>query len=355
MSTAKKRITILATGGTIACVGTQTGLIPGLTGKEIIARLPQLSDIGTIEARQIMNLDSSDLQVADWRTIARSVKRAVEQSDGVVITHGTDTMCYTAAALSFMMSDLSVPVVLTGAQKPLVNEDSDAVDNLLDACRVASFGQPGVCIVFNHKIIHGSRAFKMFSENFDAYVSRNYPILGHIERDQVIYDHQPKNHTGDVPLFTGLCEDVMLLKLMPATSPAILDYISRDAYQGVVIEGYGAGGISNLTRGMATGIRHLTRDLNIPVVMISQCPYDGINMAVYGIGDQASEAGVISGNDMTTEAAVVKLMWVLGQTKDPDEVRQLLSRNVCDEFTPRGAGNQPLRPKFPDLMEGQRI
>lgn len=328
-----KKICLLATGGTIACVQTDKGFVPGLSGNDLIAAIPQLSDIGEIDVRQIMNIDSSDMQVADWRTIARAVKRASENYDGIVITHGTDTMCYTASALAFMLGNLDVPVILTGAQTPMMEDDSDAPVNLLDACHVAAAGKPGVSIVFNHKIIHGCRAFKMYSKNADAYVSRNYPYLGRVEGAEVIWEHEAKIQSGAPDLFTGLSSNVMLLKLMPSSSSSVLDYIAADAYSGVVIEGFGTGGISNLNRGMADGIRHLTYDLGIPVVMISQCPYDGVNLAVYGIGEQAVEAGVISGNDMTTEAAVVKLMWALGKTRDMDEIRRLITENICDEIS----------------------
>lgn len=328
-----KKICLLATGGTIACVQTDKGFVPGLSGNDLIDAIPQLAEIGGVDVRQIMNIDSSDMQVADWRTIARAVNRAAESYDGIVITHGTDTMCYTASALSFMLANLTVPVVLTGAQTPMMEDGSDAPANLLDACLTAAQGKAGVSIVFNHKIIHGCRAFKMYSKNADAYVSRNFPYLGRVEGRQVIWEHEAKIQTGEQDLFTGLSSNVMLLKLMPSSSASLLDYIAEDAYSGVIIEGFGTGGISNLNRGMADGIRHLTCDLGIPVVMISQCPYDGVNLAVYGIGDQAAAAGVISGNDMTTEAAVVKLMWALGKTRDIHEIKRLIAENICDEIS----------------------
>ena len=328
-----KRICLIATGGTIACVQTEQGFVPGLSGRDLLARVPDLGDVAAIDVQQIMNIDSSEMQVSDWRSIARAVFGAAEAYDGVVITHGTDTMCYTAAALSFMLSDLRIPVVLTGAQRPLLLEDSDAVNNLRDACAVAVYGEAGVSIVFNPKIIHGSRAFKMNSKNDDAYVSRNYPYLGKIENGQVIWQHHAKIQRGQPRLFVSLNENVALLKLTPASNPSALDYVAKYGFSGVVIEGFGTGGIANLNRGMAQGIRRLTEERRMPVLMISQCPYDGVNLAVYGIGEQAAKAGVIPGNDMTTETAVVKLMWALGKTQNMSEIAGLLESNICDEIT----------------------
>ncbi len=328
------KIIILATGGTIACVQTDKGYVPGLTGQQLVQQIPQLSEMGEVQARQLMNIDSSDMRVSDWRTIARAVYNESDYFDGVVITHGTDTMCYTAAALSFMLSNLKIPVVLTGAQMPLTIADSDGPRNVLAAVAVAQSGVPGVQVVFNNKIINGSRAFKMYAKNSDAYVSRNFPYLGSVLPDFTI-DRQAtaKVLRNERPLITNLCEDVILLKITPATSPSILDHIAREGYRGVVIEGFGTGGIANLNRGMLDGIRYLTDNLQVPVVMISQCPYDGVNLAVYGVGEQASSVGVIPGNDMTTETAVVKLMWALGLSNDLATIRELMLTNFCDEIT----------------------
>lgn len=330
----KAQIALLATGGTIACVHTEKGFVPGLSGAELIASVPELEEVADLSVKQLMNIDSSDMSVADWRMIARACHKASESHDGIVITHGTDTMCYTASALSFMLGQLKIPVVLTGSQLPFHLADSDGKVNILDACLVAGAKRPGVSIVFNKKIINGPRGFKMYSKNKDAYVSRNYPYLGRLAGSSIIWEHTPRIMQAKDALNTHFCPDVLLIKLTPATDPSILDYVAAYGYRGVVIEGFGTGGISNLKRGMATAIKRLHEEKNIPVLMISQCPYDGLHLAVYGIGDDAAKAGVIPGNDMTTEAAVVKMMWALGQTQDREEILHMMAQNYCDEMTP---------------------
>lgn len=337
----QKKVLILATGGTIASTATAKGFVPGISGRELIELIPGLREICAVDVIQLMNIDSSDMQVEDWYKIATACREAdLSQYRGIVITHGTDTMCYTSAALSFLLPDLQIPIILTGAQRPATVDDSDAPQNVLDACLVAMSNLSGVYIVFKGKIINGSRAFKMYSKDFDAYVSRNFPYIGLVhERKVELQERAKKLSSKDILRFqqkkssTYLCEDVELIKVTPATKPEIFDRIEQENYRGIVIEGYGTGGISKLNRGMLEKIKYIVTQLKIPIVMISQCPYDGINLAVYGVGDSAKRAGIISGNDMTTEVAVVKLMWILAQTTDLAMIEQMIQYNFCDEIS----------------------
>ncbi len=337
----RKKILILATGGTIASTSTDKGFVPGITGRELIAMVPGLREICEVDVIQLMNIDSSDMQVEDWYKIADACREADPNLyQGIVITHGTDTMCYTSAALSFLLTDLTMPIVLTGAQRPVTVNDSDGPRNVLDACLVAMSDISGVYVVFKGKIINGSRAFKMYSKDFDAYVSRNFPYVGQVHKQKVeIYERVKSLSSTDILQFNphkaplSLCEDVELIKVTPATKPEIFDHIVQENYRGVVIEGYGTGGISKLNRGMLEKIKYVVSQLKIPIVMISQCPYDGVNLAVYGVGDSAKRAGVISGNDMTTEVAVVKLMWILAQTRDLATIERMIQYNFCDEIS----------------------
>ncbi len=342
----KKKILLLATGGTIACVATDRGFVPGISGAELLAQLPALQERAEYTAQQLMNKDSSEMEVADWVAIATAVSVAQTAYDAVVITHGTDTMCYTAAALSFMLRNVQIPVLLTGSQKPSSVPDSDGPENLQSAIQFALEAEPGVAIAFNRKLIHGVRAFKMYSKNEDAYVSRNYPILAEIRGEELIWHARPRVLTdgpglselpveGAVPTEPelSLVSEVGLLKLSPSTEATILDYYAESGCRGLIIEGFGAGGIANLTRGMAGGIERLIQEHHIPVVMISQCPYDGVNLSIYGVGEAARQLGVIPGNDMTTETAVCKLMWILGHTSDLTEIRTMVQYNYLDEIS----------------------
>jgi L-asparaginase len=330
-----KHILVLTTGGTIACTpsGSGQGLTPSLSGEELIACIPEVVSYCDISIRRVMNMDSSNMSPPDWIEIARVVHEAIKGFDGIVITHGTDTMAYTACALSFMLQNPGKPVALTGSQLSILHPQSDGRRNLLDACITAAADIPAVCVVFNGKIILGCRAFKMHSRKPDAYISRNYPYLGYIrDKKAVLARKLPQGPA--LPVFSDtLCEDVFLLKLVPGTKPSIAEYILQYHYRGVVIESFGLGGIPYLRDDILGMIRFLSQEHNIPVVVITQCLYDGTSLNVYDVGVKAAQAGAIAGYDMTTEAAVTKLMWILGKTGEPARVRREIQTNYCDEIT----------------------
>lgn len=332
-----KTIRLLATGGTIASTKGEDGLAPGLRAEELLAHLPGLEKLCHCQAEDILYMDSSNIQPEEWTLIAAAVMGALGSCDGIVITHGTDTMAYTAAALSFMLRGLDKPVIITGSQLPITALFSDARVNLATAFSAACAGHPGVYLAFNNRIIHGTRAFKIRSMGFDAFRSINAPYAGESDARGVRMAHplplgDPTGlSSGSCVLAQNLCTQVCLLKLIPGTDPALLSALIPLGYRGVVIEAFGVGGFHYLRRNLPDTLRKL-HDSGVAVVVTTQCLYDSTDLGIYEVGGALRECGAISARDMTTEAAVTKLMWVLGQTQSLQQVERLMELNICGEI-----------------------
>lgn len=328
----KKKIAFLATGGTIASVPTPEGFRPAFTEKEMLLLVPELSEIGDIKGKLIMNIDSSNMQPEDWVTIARAIKDALFDFDGVVVSHGTDTLGYTASALTYMLTYLKKPVVLTGAQKSIGEENNDAKRNLIDSFRVAASSQPGVFVVFDGKIIFGNRASKIKTKSFDAFWSINAPYAGTVSNEGVVWDKkalsdeevqirqlwdllaQRENINSEekeslpVVLFDKLDPRVFLVKLYPGIEPQTLLFAKEKGYHSVLIEGFGAGGVTfRPPRNLLPAIRDLVES-GIKVAVTTQVPFEGADFTRYEVGVKALEAGVVSMGSDTTESALAKLM-----------------------------------------------
>ena len=327
-----KRIKLLATGGTIAAAG-EDGLTPALSAGALLSYLPGLERLCVADGEDILALDSSNMQPEEWRAIAHATFHALETCDGVVITHGTDTLAYTASMLSFMLRGLRKPVILTGSQLPIAHMAGDGRSNLADAFATALTGRPGVYVVFNRKIILGSRATKLRAMSFDAFESVNCPLAGTLDARGAHLAH-PQPVTGQTELRPELCDAVCLVKLIPGTRPALLEALGDLGYRGVVIEAFGVGGLHHLRRDLIDSLGAL-RARGVAVVVTTQCLYDSTDLSLYAVGKQLGARGVIPAHDMTTEAAVTKLMWVLGQAGDIgdlDEVERRMLRDYCGEI-----------------------
>lgn len=328
-----KRILFLSTGGTIASSQGEEGLTPTLAAEDMLRVIPQLKEICKIEAKVIMNIDSSNMQPEDWVIIAENAFESLKDFDGIVIAHGTDTMAYTSSALTFMLQSINKPVVITGSQIPIGEEGTDAKKNLIDAFITACEDIAGVFIVFDGKIIKGCRASKLRTRSFNAFESINYPYIGTVNGKRIEYIYKPPRTEGKAPeLNTRYSPDVFLLKLIPGTDPKIFDALTDLKYKGVIIESFGAGGVPFERRNLLPKVQEMI-ERGICVAVTTQCPYEGTNLTVYEVGQKALKKGIIPAYDMTTEALVTKLMWALGQTEDPSEVKKIMAYNYADEVT----------------------
>ena len=326
----KKNILLLTTGGTIASVPGGQGLEPHRSG--VMEReLEQLRTYYRITVRDLICLDSSNITPDVWQLIARHIFEERTGFDGVVVSHGTDTMAYTASAVTFMLPGIDIPVVFTGSQLPLADMLSDGPDNLRTAFAMAASGHPGVFLAFDRKVMLGCRAVKVRASGFSAFESVNARYAAQVTNHGLAVDESVLPvRMGESRLADGLSPNVFLLKLTPGLSPAIFDVLAAMGYRGIVIEAFGLGGVNVLHKGLR-GIRRAVED-GISVVVTTQCLYDSSDLRVYQVGNQLLELGVIQGRDMTSEAAMTKLMWALGQGMDQKQIAEVFEKSLAGEI-----------------------
>ena len=327
-----KHILMIATGGTIASKQTGEGLAPGITSEEILECVPEAAEICRITAEQLFNLDSTNVKAEHWLTIANHVEQNFDDYDGFVITHGTDTMAYTAAALSYLIQYSPKPVVITGSQKSIYARDTDARRNVLDALRYAADDRAhGVHVVFDGKVIIGTRARKMRTRSFNAFSSIDYPEIAVIREGRVIPYIETSRPASPV-FYHQLDANVFVLRLVPGQDGRIFDYLAQH-YDAVVVESFGMGGIPLYDDGQLFDAMARFTQSGRTLVMTTQVPHEGSDMGVYQVGVKVkSELEMIESHTMTIEAIVTKLMWALAQTKDPRQVRKLFYRPVAKDL-----------------------
>ena len=301
-----KKIKWLATGGTISCIQTENGLHPAAAESQMRDMLNHIPETGTeIVPECIMNIDSSDISVNDMKLIGTAADKAIKEGyDGIVMTHGTDTMAYTSAVLRKMLSGTPIPVIITGSQRPFYSANSDGKINLFNAIKAAADSSlRDVFLLFGDKLIRGDRAHKDYTENDNAFVS-SCGYSGIIQNGRLIVNEFPNADT-EYHLNLDFNENVMLIKLTPLTDGSIFTFAAESGVKGIVIEGYGAGGIphrllDSIGKVISKGIK---------IMLISQCLYDGVDMNIYEVGTDAAKLGIISGGNMSAEAAVAEMMF----------------------------------------------
>lgn len=326
-----KKILLLATGGTIASVEGNEGLVPGLSAEELLHYLPETINTLKVDGKILMNIDSTNLQPEHWVKIADAVYQNYHEYDGFVITHGTDTLAYTSSALSYLLQGLEKPVVLTGSQIPISFKKTDAKRNVADSLRFACEEIGGVFVVFDGRVILGTRAVKMRTKSYDAFESINHPYVAYVDKNEVKYQWKPAPVEKKLTLNTNLCTDVFLMKLYPGTKPEIFDCL-KDLYKGIIIESFGNGGLPFEGRNLLSKIEELTK-MGIAIVITTQCLEEGEDLLLYEVGRKVAQHEVILSGDMNTEAIVPKLMWALGQTSSLEQIKKIIETPLAGDLT----------------------
>jgi len=298
--------------------GDPAPLAPDVYTQDLLTELPVLRKIAEIETRILFNLDSSNMQPHHWVTLARTVHEERERYDGFVIVHGTDTMAYTASALAFLLPGLDRPVILTGAQAPLAHMRSDARTNLVDACMLATMPIPEVGIAFDDGLLRGCRATKLDAWGMHAFGSPSCPPLAELGIDIQLAPHILAKRTPE-PFDPRIETRVLRTRTFPGLDPSLLHGALDIGVSGMLIEAFGAGNVPHLENSLIPVIA-AARERDVPVVIASQSPRGKVNLSRYEGGAAAAAVGAIGAGDMTSEAALTKLMIALGRAPEGERV-----------------------------------
>ena len=318
-----KKILLITTGGTIASLKSEQGLVPSMASEELLSHVPEVRSLCAVSTVQLYNLDSTNMKPEYWLNVATYIKSVYDEYDGFVITHGTDTMAYASSMLYYLIQNSPKPIVLTGAQIPIERRDTDARGNLTEAFTYACDNDAcGVHIVFDGKIIAATRAKKTHSKSFNAFSSIDYPDIGFVREGRVRYFIK-EALKGPVVFYDKIDPSVIVIKLIPGMKADILNYVADHAHA-VIIESFGVGGIPFYENDdFVEKIEHLLAR-GVRIIMTTQVQHEGSDMAVYHVGLRIKEKYELpEAYDMTTETVVAKTMWALPQTNSAAEFSKL--------------------------------
>jgi len=326
-----KNILLLATGGTIASKSSEHGLSPQITSEEIIRYIPEVSEICKVKTVQVCSIDSTNMEPSRWLEMVNVIEETYEDYDGFVISHGTDTLAYTAAALSYLIQNSLKPIVLTGSQKSIDVENTDGKSNLYDAFLYASSPKSqGVTIVFDGKVIAGTRAKKVRSKSFNAFDSIDFPFLAMIQGKQVLRYIPMIPYQKPVEFYHQMNGNILLLKLIPGIQPFGLEAAFQH-YDTIIVESFGVGGIP-ATISSEFYLLHQKYPKTL-IVMATQVSHEGSDMTVYEVGQKIkSDCDFLESYDMTLEAVIAKLMWILGNRTKEESVEDLFYQQVNNDL-----------------------